>query len=106
MYTKEDVGNPPGKTLTDAERQAIADEWNANDAASPSYIDKRRPLYREKLATLKGEPGMDEVGVIGFQLDAIFTQIVTLAGGVGNLTPEMQAIIAKVQEVKTAVPKN
>ena len=71
----------------------------------PTYIDKRRPEYREKLATLKGEPGMDEVGVIGFQLDAMFAQLVTLAGGVENMTPEMQAIITTVQGVKAKFPK-
>jgi hypothetical protein len=48
---------------------------------------------------------MDEVGVIGFQLDAIFTQLVTLAGGVGNMTPEMQGIITEVQAVKAKFPK-
>jgi hypothetical protein len=74
-------------------------------ATGPTYIEQRRPEYREKLATLKGEPGMDEVGVIGFQLDAIYAQLVTLAGGVGNMTPEMQGIIAEVQAVKAKFPK-
>ena len=36
MFSKDDVGNIPGKPpLTDAEKQAIADEWNANEAAAP-----------------------------------------------------------------------
>ncbi len=37
-YTKDDVGQPAradGRQLTDEERQAIADEWNANEAAKP-----------------------------------------------------------------------
>lgn len=71
----------------------------------PTYIEQRRPEYRKRLATLKGEPGMDEVGVIGFQLDAIYTQLVTLAGGAQNMTPEMQGIITEVQAVKAKFPK-
>lgn len=35
-YTKDDVGNVPGKPpLSDAQKQAIADEWNAVLAAKP-----------------------------------------------------------------------
>lgn len=34
-YTKEDVGDVPGKPpLTDAQKQAIAEEWNATEAAA------------------------------------------------------------------------
>ena len=36
VWTKEEVGNIPGKPpLTDAERQRIADEWNVNEQAKP-----------------------------------------------------------------------
>lgn len=45
MFTKDDVGNKVvnGKTvvLSDAEKQAIADEWNANQ---PTIDDKRNSM--------------------------------------------------------------
>ena len=39
MYTKDDVGSIPGRrSMTDAERQAVADEWNRN-AILPDVAD-------------------------------------------------------------------
>ena len=44
-YTKDDVGERPGRDpLTDAEKQQIADEWNANETAKPleNWFSKMR----------------------------------------------------------------
>ena len=52
-YTKDDVGSIPGKPLlTDDQKQAIADEWNANEAAKPlrRWVAEMRELDRQIIA--------------------------------------------------------
>ncbi len=52
-YSKDDVGNIPGKqSLTDDARQAIADEWNATEAAA--VVERQAEAdNRQKASDLK-----------------------------------------------------
>jgi hypothetical protein len=81
-YTKADVaprnvnGNPV--ELSDAEKQAIVDEWNAPQVDNRTYDEKRRSEYPP----------------IGDQLDALFHA--------GVFPAEMAA---KLQAVKDKYPK-
>lgn len=50
-YTKDDVGGVPGKPpLSDADKQAIADEWNANEAEAAARTPE--PTLADKVAAL------------------------------------------------------
>lgn len=53
-YTKDDVGDVPGRSpLSDVEKQAIADEWNAEEArrAAELAVDPE-PTLAEKVEAL------------------------------------------------------
>ena len=65
MYTKNDVGSIPGKPdLTDAEKQTIADEWNANTAADvPTIADQLAATDAAMPRPL--EDGLDAVVALG-----------------------------------------
>lgn len=57
MFTKDDVGERPGKKpFTEAEKQAIADEWNANAAKQaepkPLTLEQRVAALEVTVAAL------------------------------------------------------
>lgn len=53
IYRKEDVGGVPGRPpLDDAEKQRIADEWNANEAAAAAAKTDPEPGIRDLVEAL------------------------------------------------------
>lgn len=67
-------------------------------APEPAYWEKRRELYRERLAEYKGVPEASQTDMIGFVLDAM------LRAQSGDAT-ELADMVGIINGVKAEVPK-
>lgn len=106
--TIADVG---GEHLSDAEKQAIADEWNANltareaERAAMAAVLYRRLRARDYRDEMGAETG-DFVLTIGDVLDTILGQFgAAIAAGEIAATPEMTTTLAKRAGIKARHPK-
>lgn len=107
-YTIADVG---GDHLSDDEKRAIADEWNASttaraarDAAlaAVAYRRRRAVAYRDEMGAEAG----DFVTTIGDVLDMVLGQLdAAVKAGQITATAETTAALAKRAAIKTRHPK-
>ncbi len=87
---------------------AIAQAQSEYDAylADVAYVPDRAAAYRTAIAHLKGVDGATQIEVLGFVVDAMAAQVEAMRVELGAAaTAEWTALVAKIAEVKAAIPK-
>jgi len=112
MQSIADIGDIPGRPpLSDAEKQAIAVERNAELAARGAkaaavaavlYRRHRAIAYRDEMGAETG----DFINTIGDVLDIVLGWAATEIGaGRAQATPEIEAALTKRAEIKVRFPR-
>ena len=109
MFADDDVGPRmvDGRTvaLSDDEKQALAEAWNAEEArrAAPlPYREARALAYRDELGKEQG----DYIKTLGDVLDVLVAQVEAMRKGAAvPATDEYAALVSKIAEIKTRHPR-